>query len=189
MASTLVTPPSVTPVSLAQAKAHLRITHNDEDTLIGELIEAATRFMADNDGVCCITQTWRYFVSDICQPRRIHRYPVSTVEAAIVYDADGHATTATAGEVLIDTRKRPAALTFDVTSIGANADNGADVDIVFGFGETAVDVPDTLRRAILILVAHWYTLRGDVAPSQQPVSVPEQYNRLVAPYRHLGVGG
>ncbi|MEM1376195.1 MAG: head-tail connector protein [Pseudomonadota bacterium] len=184
MASTLLTPPAVTPVTLEEAKAHLRVTHADEDTLISDLIETAARFMADNDGICCIHQTWRYYVGDVGLQRRLHRFPIARLDGAVGYDVDGNASAIPADEIKLDYRTRPAALCF----AGVRAANGADVDIVFGFGETAVDVPDTLRRAILVLVTHWYEFRGAVAPKDQPVSLPEQYNRLIAPYRVVGLG-
>jgi uncharacterized phiE125 gp8 family phage protein len=44
-------------------------------------------------------------------------------------------------------------------------------------------VPDLLRRAILLLVAHWYEFRAGFGPDDQPASYPAGYERMVAGYR------
>ena len=188
MTSTLVTPPAVTPISLTEAKANLRITHDEEDALIEELIRTATRFLAENDGICAIRQTWRYYTDEVSLVHKVHRFPVIGLNAATVFDGEGNATTLNADAVEIDHRKRPAEVRFDPIAIGASADSGAEVDLDIGFGDTAVDVPDTLKRALLALVAHWYSFRVEVAPKDQPVSIPEQYTRLVAAFRVIGLG-
>jgi hypothetical protein len=50
-----VTEPAVNPVTLSEAKAHLRIDANDEDTLISSLVTTATRWAED---YC--DRTWVY---------------------------------------------------------------------------------------------------------------------------------
>ncbi|MEO1701456.1 MAG: phage head-tail connector protein [Pseudomonadota bacterium] len=189
MASTLVTAPAVAPITLAETKAHLRITHGEEDTLLEELIKTATRFLAENDAICAIRQTWRYYVDDVSVIHKVHRFPVIGINVATVFDQEGNATTLAPGAVELDNRKRPAEFCFDGLANDALANNGAEVDFDIGFGDTAVDVPDTIKRALLVLVSHWYTLRVEVAPKDQPVSVPEQYSRLVAAFRVIGLGG
>jgi len=44
-------------------------------------------------------------------------------------------------------------------------------------------VPDLLKRAILLLVAHWYEFRSGFGPDDQPASFPPGYERLIAGYR------
>lgn len=57
----LITPPSETVVSLVQLKAHLRITHPDDDGYLVSLIEVATTDIVQELGgdVALITQTWK----------------------------------------------------------------------------------------------------------------------------------
>jgi len=64
---------------------------------------------------------------------------------------------------------------------------GVEIDFRAGFGPAGPAVPDTLRRAILTLVAHWYEFRGSYGPSEQPVSVPMAYSRLVRAWRRIGI--
>jgi len=47
---TLLTPATDEPVSLAEAKAHLRVTHSADDALIGSLIAAARETVELNTG-------------------------------------------------------------------------------------------------------------------------------------------
>ena len=40
-----------------------------------------------------------------------------------------------------------------------------------------------LRRAILLLVAHWYEFRAEFGAGDQPVSYPAGYERMIAGYK------
>ena len=44
-------------------------------------------------------------------------------------------------------------------------------------------MPDLLKRAILMLVAHWFEFRGVAGAADQPVGHPPGYDRIVAAYR------
>jgi uncharacterized phiE125 gp8 family phage protein len=61
--------------------------------------------------------------------------------------------------------------------------NGVEIDFSAGFGEAGADVPDLLKRAILLLVAHWFEFRAGFGPADQPASYPAGYERLIAGYR------
>ncbi|MEL6435764.1 MAG: head-tail connector protein, partial [Pseudomonadota bacterium] len=130
--------------------------------------------------------TWRYYISNPRHAARINRYPVIGITDAIGYDTSGNASALSASDITLDHRTRPADLSVNA-DVSSQAANGLDVDIEFGFGDLGVDVPEPIKRAILVLVAHWYAFRAEVMPSQQPVSLPAQYDRLIAPYRHRGL--
>ena len=49
------------------------------------------------------------------------------------------------------------------------------------------DVPEPLRQAIRLLVAHWYENRGLVAAGSQTAMLPSTVAALVAPYRMLSL--
>ena len=59
MASILLTPPAVEPLSLAEAKAFLRVETADDDSLIAALIAAGRIHVERQAGLALITQGWR----------------------------------------------------------------------------------------------------------------------------------
>lgn len=59
----LVTPPTADLASLADMKAYLRVDHDDEDALIGDLTAAAVAYLDGWGGVlgrCIMPQTWAF---------------------------------------------------------------------------------------------------------------------------------
>jgi uncharacterized phiE125 gp8 family phage protein len=58
MSLKLITPPSTLPVSLVEAKAHLRVDTSDDDTLITAMLGAAIQMAEQATGRALMTQTW-----------------------------------------------------------------------------------------------------------------------------------
>jgi len=56
----LITAPLIEPVTLAEAKVHLKIDHADEDTYISSLISSARRFCEKYTRGALIEQTWKW---------------------------------------------------------------------------------------------------------------------------------
>ncbi|MNV87283.1 hypothetical protein D3C71_1813970 [compost metagenome] len=65
--------------------------------------------------------------------------------------------------------------------------NGIEIDFIAGYGEAGTDVPDTLKRAMLMHVAQMFAFRGAVALENQPAAVPAGYERLVSPFCRVGL--
>ena len=72
-------------------------------------------------------------------------------------------------DYFLDANSRPARLHFESRPEPLRVMNGIEIDFTAGFGEAGPDVPDSLRRAILVLVAHWFEFRASVGPQDQPV--------------------
>lgn len=62
---------------------------------------------------------------------------------------------------------------------------GIELDVTVGFGIAAADVPEALRQAIRLLVAHWYENRGLVTIGANYSPLPQSVAALIAPYRML----
>ena len=186
MPTILISPPVGEPVSLAEAKAFLRVDHDDEDALIGALVSAARLQVENATGRALMSQGWRT-VLDAWPARRvvrIARSPVAAIDAVTVYDDQGAASVLDPGDYRLDTASRPARLVIDAAAPSPGASvNGIEIDFTAGFG-TAGDVPAPLVLAIKRLVAHWYENRE----ATQDGDVPGPVAALIAPYRLVGLG-
>jgi uncharacterized phiE125 gp8 family phage protein len=179
------TGPDAEPVTLAEAKAHLRLQHDSEDELITGLIRAAREEVERATGLALLPQTWRKVLDALPSDRivRLTPWPVREVQSVTVFGEDGEGVLVNPSRYAVDTTSRPARIVFHRQLQPGAALNGIEVDYVAGHGEAGTDVPDLVKRAMLMLIAHWYEFRGVVGASAQPVSWPPGYDRLIAPFR------
>jgi uncharacterized phiE125 gp8 family phage protein len=180
----LIAPPDAEPLTLAETKAHLRLDTADEDDLVSSLITVAREHLERTAGLCLMTQTWRLLLDSICEDGviQIARGPVQTIESVIVYDRAGATVEVGLDAHVLDGIARPARLLLAEPPGPDRAVNGIEIDFVAGFGSSATDVPDTLKRAMLTHVAEMYSCRGVVGLEDQPGAVPAGYDRLIAPF-------
>jgi len=196
----LTRPPAVEPVSLAEAKAHLRLDGSDEDGLVARLIAAARTHVEGRTSRALVDQGWRC-VLDRWPARRdvwLRPAPVTAVTAVTVYDANGDGRVLAADEYSVDTasapaRLRPAAGRSWICGDGAwtavaggPADpgsplNGIEIDFDAGYGPD--DVPAPLVQAVMMLVAHWHEHREAAAVGAVAAPVAIGLECLISPYR------
>lgn len=180
----LTEPPLGVPVTLAGAKAHMRVETDDEDALIGELVAAAAAHLESAAGLALMTQKWRLCLDAWPRhgPLLIGRSPVTTLDRVTLYDATGGAEQLDPAGAVLDGHACPARLHLPAAPAPGRAMNGIEVDFTAGFGDAAADVPDVLRQAILLHVAHMYAFRGAAEAAGRPADVPAGYDRLIAPF-------
>jgi uncharacterized phiE125 gp8 family phage protein len=173
------------PVSLSEAKVHLRLTTDSEDALLEGLIRAAREDVERATGLALIDQDWR-MTMDAIPPDgtvAIRRCPLKEVLAVTIYGSEGEARVVNPDDYSVDVVSRPARVVFHAMPALSRTINGVEIDFRAGYGEAGTDVPDLLRRAILTLAAHWFEFRSAYGPGDQPVSYPQHYERLIAPFR------
>jgi uncharacterized phiE125 gp8 family phage protein len=114
---------------------------------------------------------------------RLRRHPVKEILSVTVYGAEGEAAVVDPQGYEADLASRPARLHFTTPPPPERRLNGIEIDFVAGFGEAGTEVPDLLKRAVLMLVAHWFEFRGSYGAADQPVSFPPGFDRLISTYR------
>lgn len=159
--------PAVEPITLADAKAYLRLDGGDEDELVGALIAAGRLSVERATRLVLGEQRWRYRLDRWPAGRAVALplAPVIAVEAVRVTDSGGAVTTAAAADLRLDDAADPARLLVAASlPEPGSAGGGIAIDLLCGFGASAAAVPEPLRLAVRRLVAHWFEHRGDDPP-------------------------
>lgn len=191
----LVTGPASEPVTTLEAKEQLSIAAavTVHDALIGRLISAARAWTEHEAQASWITQTWRLTVDrfpyggEIMLPRP----PLASVTSVAYVDADGASQTLSTDTYDVDTDGSPGRvyLAYD-QSWPTTRFQRAAVTITYtaGYGDENADVPQDVRHAILMQVAHLFERREsttEAALKETPLAV----RALLAPYFHGVVPG
>ena len=189
MALTLTSGPAEEPVTVAEAKAHLRIDGSAEDILIASLIVTSRLHVEAALGLALITQSWRLSL-DAWPEDGVVRFqlrPIRSIASVTVKDVTGTPATVAAEDYLLDglaVRPRLIARDGKWPAPGLRA-NGIDIEFTAGIGDEAGDVPQQIRHAILLLVAHWYEHRDPLEIGSAAAAIPAPVSDLLKPYREV----
>jgi uncharacterized phiE125 gp8 family phage protein len=189
----LIDAPLVTPVTLAEAKAQLRVEHGDEDDLISRLIGAAVAFVDVKGalGHAMISQKWGQWVGpNVSGKVRLILGPVIEVNAVKYYDDAGDLQTDTLANYEVNGAEFANTIgPKDGYSWPSAADRSDAIRIEYtvGYGEATTDVPETLRHALLMLIGHWYENREQATLDDLSV-VPFGFDDLLNMHRNCWYG-
>ena len=180
--------PAATPITLTEAKAHLRVGHTAEDTLIGIYIDAATATLDGWTGIlgrCIVTQTWRQDFDGFYDDMRLPFPDVQSVTVAYYDTANTSQTLGSGNYVLVNYPGGASVQLAEGGSFPATYDrpDAVRVTLVAGYGAASA-VPAALKAAMLLHVGVMFTARGDADGSGE---LPPAYHALIAPYRVVGV--
>ena len=162
---TVATPPTVTPVTISEAKAHLRVDIDDDDALILSLIKAATAHCERIARRSFVTQTLDLTLdywpaaSGFCLPRP----PIQSVTSITYTDEDGNSDTVSSSDYIVDTARGKIALKASATWPAVTLQRMAGVVIryVAGYGAAAA-VPADFKQAVLLVTGDWYENRENM---------------------------
>jgi uncharacterized phiE125 gp8 family phage protein len=184
MSLELIAPPALEPITLDEAKAHLKVDTSADDALIARLITAARARAEWHTGRAFVTQSWIQWLDrwPECGVVEVPLSPLQSVATVTAYARDDTPSVWDSAAYQVDAVSAPGrvALACAVPPLFATLRRVNAIAIAFtaGYGNAANDVPATMREAILEIVAGLYAHRGD-GPEELPLAA----EALLAPYR------
>lgn len=202
----VIKPPALEPVTLAGAKAHLRVDHDDDDELIAGFVQVARARAELFLNRALITQTLRYVLAPspplsgqpgnffdpqlivlplgwpqvMQQPIGLPMSPVQSVVSVTQRQRDGSLLTLDpASGYYADVLNEPGRITLrdHCQRIGADL----AITYVAGYGDAPAGVPVCIVQAIKLMMTFFYEHRGD-----DDGDMPRAAEMLLWPERMVG---
>lgn len=146
-------------ISLATAKAHLRVDHSDEDALITSLISTAGEIVEEYTGQYLSSCGFTYYADHFSSVMKIHVGPGIRILTVKYYDTNNTLQTYSGTHWNSDVKSHPMRVQFD--DLPTEVDDRLNaVQIAGDAGYTTV--PETLKSAMLLIIGHLYEHRKDV---------------------------
>jgi uncharacterized phiE125 gp8 family phage protein len=157
------------PVSLVEAKTHLRVDSIADDTYITNLIKTARRVCENYANRAFITQTWVKSLTDFERVIYLPRPPLISVSSFKYTNSAGTVITLTENtDFVVNKKVQPALIYFPRWVNAPSLDyvvsysDGYPIEIEYtcGYGDAAA-VPAEIKQAILLTIGHYYENRED----------------------------
>ena len=171
-------------ITVADLKAHMRVTHTAEDTLISALRSAAISWVEEHCNIKLGSYTARGYLPGFYNSR-IPIGPVTAVsevkyQVTADTDYDSDLTTLDAGLWFTDLISQPSRIAFrDVPSVYEYALNPVVVSFTAGY----TTMPTPILQAIRLLVAHMYENRQEEITGTISTRLKFGLEALLNPFR------
>lgn len=170
MAIKIITPPVLEPISVDEAKQHLRIIDSEDDIIITSLIKQAREFCEDFQNKKYITQTLELVLDSFPEDNYISFdscSPIQNVESIKYYDTAGQEYIFESSNYIVDMDSFVNRIVLGYCKlwplIPLQPANAVRIRFSAGFGDTAEAVPETVKWAMIL---HMKILYDDYKPDE-----------------------
>lgn len=183
MTPIVVTPPGTEPITLAEAKAHLRVVTTDDDTYISGLIVAARTMVEQRTGRALMPQRVRIGMDAFCATTKLPRLPLATVHGLLVkyYDEDGALQTVNDATYTINMYVEPVEVTLAYNQTWPtirHVAGGVTMEYDVGYANAAA-VPAPLKQWMLLAIGAMYENREQFSAGVEYYAIPEDFMGLL----------
>lgn len=185
----LITPPASEPITLTEAKAHLRVTHSDDDAIIALYLSAVRQHIDGRDGWlgrALVTQTWELSLDafPLDNTIRLPMPPLQSVVSVKYDDTIGDEVTLSTDAYAVDAESQPGWVVINAGSAPAiwSGINAVRIQYVAGYGAAAA-VPSSIKAALLLMLSALYENRSEVVIGQTAITLPFASKALLQPFQ------
>lgn len=181
----VVTPASTYPVSLTEAKAHLKVDISTDDTLITNLIIASTQLSEEYTNRFFIDTVINQTCTTFADLKSLFKSKVISVTHVKYYDSDNAQQTLDSADYVVNNQFEPCqinpAVDFSFPDIADRID-AIECKYTVGYGE-ASDVPNAIKQAILLTIGNWYANRESVITGRTSTELAQSSLWLLNTYK------
>ena len=166
-----ITQPAIEPVTLDEAKAHLRLDSSNDDAMLETYISSARRAIEQRTRTRLMTQTVELVRDDFpfCgADMSLEVGNVRSVDSVKYRDSEGDETTMPTDDYVAVVDVSPAVVRYAGSrwpDVSDDHPRSVRVRMTVGYAMTA-SVDRAIKNAVLMLTAHWYEHREPVTESQ-----------------------
>lgn len=182
----VITPPTAEPITLAEAKANLRMVFNDEDADIERMIRAARQMAEERMNRALMPQTLAFAADAFCGALRVPRPPLREIDSIKYIDTDGVEQTMTGTVYLLDDFVEPPTISAAYGSPWPTTRTQPGAVVVqyqAGYADAA-SVPEPIRQWMLLTIGAMYENReAFLNGSISQALAGDFYDLLIQPFK------
>jgi uncharacterized phiE125 gp8 family phage protein len=204
-----VTEPAVEPITVIEAREHLRLDDDVDKSQVMSYIVAVREWAENYTGRHLISRSMQMYLDgasqkdtplwegmrtgvDVIDYQNFIEFdacPVQSVTSIKYYNDDDTENTWATSNYYVDTISQPAKIvlrTGGTFPTDLRPANGLEINFISGYGDNNTDVPEAIRVAMLQYMTFIYEHRGDY---EKDIKEPAILRSLLQPYQTLRFGG
>tara|TARA_R100001086_G_scaffold203202_1_gene119284 strand:- start:165 stop:743 length:579 start_codon:yes stop_codon:yes gene_type:complete len=182
----VVTPATTNPITLTEAKTHLKVDTTADDTFITNLIKSATSSAQEYTNRFFITTTIQQYGDKWEDISNLFKSPVLSVSHIKYVDPDGTLQTLSTNVYFVDEVNKPARIGLKPNqSFPTIIDrlNAVYVEYRVGTAAGPDEVDEGIRQALLLTIGNWYQNRQAVVTGTIATELPMNAKFLLDQYK------
>ena len=185
-AYTINTASSVALITTADAKTFLRVDVSDDDTLIDNLVQAATESAQEYTNRFFIDTIVDEYATTFTDLKYLYKSPVSSITHIKYYDSSNVQQTLASSVYSLIPAIEPSQIGLKVDQsypTVAGREDAIECRYTVGYGSTAASVPQAIIQAVYLTIGHWYQNRETVVVGRTASEVPMSAKMLLNQYK------